>query len=420
MVWPSNCAGERTELVCLDRLQSRADVYRVRTHTLVLFSWHSATRHQLTIFYICPWAEKPTGGIKQIFRHVEALNAAGFDAYVLALESAMPSWFSSSASVARVITSRLSRFSRHLSRKKNRTTWISSNTAPVVGMNRSPDSEIRRELNSTDVLVLPEYVGKALRPCGFGSKLVVFNQNAHYTFNGFSHSDESDDFVYRGQLLAALAVSTHTFEYLKFAFPELRVLLTPNGVDGSTFTPGSDRKKKQIAFMPRKLPSSIVQVLHILHGRGVLKGWELHPIDGMPEADVAMVLRESAIFLSTCHDEGFGLPPLEAGASGCIVVGYTGYAAKEFMLSEYCYPIPQGDVLGFAKTLEELVSEFNVSPDRLLQQSAHYAEFLGKTYSKEMEAERVVAAWSDIFPFGEQRRPIPASDAPAVTEIPPV
>jgi hypothetical protein len=372
----------------------------------------------LTIFYICPWAEKPTGGIKQIFRHVEALNAAGFDAYVLALEATMPSWFSSSAAVARVITSKLSSFSMSLSRKKNRTSWISSTTAPVVEMNRSPDAGIKRELSSSDILVLPEYVGKALQPCGFGSKLVVFNQNAHYTFNGFSHADESRDFIYRGHLLAALAVSKHTFDYLTYAFPELRVLLTPNGVDGGIFFPGGSGKKRQIAFMPRKLPSSIVQVLHILRGRGVLKDWDLCPIDGIPEADVARALRESAIFLSTCHDEGFGLPPLEAGASACIVIGYTGYAAKEFMLHQYCYPIAQGDVLGFSQTLEGLISEFNISPTRLLGQAMDYAEFLGKNYSKEIEAKRVVSAWADIFPSGEQRRYISASGTLAVTEMP--
>jgi len=368
----------------------------------------------LTIFYVCPWAEKPTGGIKQIFRHVEALNAAGFDARVLALEAAMPSWFSSSASVARVIPSRLSMLSNGLSRKKNRTAWISARTAPWVEMSHAPDSRVKRQLDAQDVLVLPEYVGKALRPCGFGSRLVVFNQNAHYTFNGFTHSDEQRDSVYRGHLLAALAVSRHTFDYLTFAFPELRVLLTPNGVDGATFHPGNGAKKKQIAFMPRKLSSTVVQVLQILQGRGSLAGWNLCPIDGMGETDVARLLRESAIFLSTCHDEGFGLPPLEAGASGCVVLGYTGYAAREFMLPEYCYPIAQGDVLGFAQTLEKVIFEFNADPQRLLRQAASYAAFLGDHYSKALEGQRVVAAWKDICPEGDQGRGAEASNRQVV------
>ncbi|MBC7957058.1 MAG: glycosyltransferase family 4 protein [Cytophagales bacterium] len=358
----------------------------------------------MTIFYICPWAEKPTGGIKQIFRHVEALSDAGFDAYVLALESDMPSWFMSSASVARVITRRLSWIPSRASRRKNRIDWLSSTAAPLVELRGPAKSAIRRKLDSGDILVLPEYLGSALQPCGFRSKLVVFNQNAHYTFTGFSHTDDLGNFIYRGKLLAALAVSNHTFDYLKYSFPELRVLLTPNGVDGSMFFPSKEGKKRQIAFMPRKLPSSIVQVLQILRGRGSLKGWDLCPIDGLGEAEVARMLRESAVFMSTCHDEGFGLPPLEAGASGCVVVGYTGYAAREFMLPEHCYPIAQGDVLGFAQTLEKLVCEFDANPGRLLQQAAAYSEFLQKNYSKDRESKQVVAAWNDICPQDGQRR----------------
>lgn len=362
----------------------------------------------MTIFYVCPWAEKPTGGIKQIFRHVEALHQAGFDAYVLALESDMPSWFMSSASVARVITRKRNWLPTRAARRKNRVDWLVAKLAPLVELHVSAKSPARRRLDAGDILVLPEYLGNALQPCGFGSELVVFNQNAHYTFNGFTHSDDLGKFIYRGELLAALAVSTHTFDYLKYSFPDLRVLLTPNGVDGSRFFPATERKRRQIAFMPRKLPSSIVQVLQILKGRGALTGWELCPIDGLGEADVATRLRESAIFMSTCHDEGFGLPPLEAAASGCVVVGYTGYAAREFMLPQYCYPVAQGDVLGFAQTLEKLVAEFDADPSRLLQQAAAYSEFIQENYSKEMESKQVVAAWNDICRQDSQRRVHPA------------
>lgn len=347
----------------------------------------------------------PTGGIKQIFRHVEALCESGFDAYVLALERDMPSWFTSSASVARVITRRRSWLPTRASRRKNKVDWISATSAPLVEIAGPAKTEIRRKLDAGDILVLPEYLGNSMRPCGFDSQLVVFNQNAHYTFKGFTHSDDLSGFVYRGQLLAALAVSTHTFEYLKFAFPDLRVLLTPNGVDCSRFFPATGKKKRQIAFMPRKLPSSIVQVLQILRGRGSLKGWDLCPIDGLGEEEVARLLRESAIFLSTSNDEGFGLPPLEAGASGCIVVGYTGYAAREFMLPEYCYPIAQGDVLGFSQTLEKVVAEFELNPERFHQQAADYVEFIQNSYSKQVENKHVVAAWNSICGEVGQRRP---------------
>lgn len=358
----------------------------------------------MTIFYVCPWSPKPTGGIKQIFRHVEALNAAGFDAYVLALEAKMPSWFDSSAAVARVRVRRPFWDLRRSARRKNQIPWLTAPVGPEIEISRHGLSPVQRRLGAGDIIVLPEYFGKALQPCGFGSKLVVFNQNAHYTFTGFSHSDDLDGFVYRGHVLGALGVSQHICDYLGFAFRDLPVLLTPNGVDGTRFFPAQSEQKKQIAFMPRKLPGSIVQVLQMLRGRGALDGWTLCPIDGMSEVDVAKALRESAIFLSTCHDEGFGLPPLEAGASGCIVVGYTGYAAREFMLPQYCYPVAQGDVLGFAQTLEAVLTEFARDPQRLRQQAGAYAEFLRTHYSKEVEGASVVAAWGELCGAASHRQ----------------
>lgn len=362
----------------------------------------------MTIFYICPWSPHPTGGIKQIFRHVEALNAAGFDAHVLAIEASMPSWFDSSAAVARVLIRRRWWDLRRAARRKNQIPWLASPVGPRVEISRPGALSLKRRLGPGDILVLPEYLGQSLQPCRFGSQLVVFNQNAHYTFTGFSYCDESQKSIYRGHVLAALAVSRHTCDYLRFAFRELPVFLTPNGVDTAQFFPPDGEKKKQIAFMPRKLPTSLVQVLQMLHGRGSLEGWALCPIDRVSEAEVARLLRESAIFLSTCHDEGFGLPPLEAGASGCVVVGYTGYAAREFMLPEYCYPVAQGDVLGFAQTLEKVVAEFGRNPQRLKQQAADYVAFLRTQYGKHVESAAIVQAWQQLCGTSTQRRePLP-------------
>jgi hypothetical protein len=35
------------------------------------------------IFYLCPDLRSPIGGVKQIYRHVEILDSAGFNATVL-------------------------------------------------------------------------------------------------------------------------------------------------------------------------------------------------------------------------------------------------------------------------------------------------------------------------------------------------
>lgn len=335
------------------------------------------------------------GGIKQIFRHVEALTDAGFDAYVLANENNVPPWFESSAPIAVLQHSICGRFRTKLLRQQNPLEWIGSTSTPRVEMLNRIGTKSSRSLTAADIIVIPEFYGKLLKPCGFGSKVVIFNQNAHYTFNGFRYCDDLDGSIYPENVSAVLAVSRHVFAYLQYAFPELKILLTPNGVDCEKFRFESE-KKQQIAFMPRKLPHDIVQVIQILKARGTLKGWQLCPIDGATEDQVAQIMRESAIFLSTCDAEGFGLPPLEAGACGCIVIGYCGQAASEFMLPEYCFPIAQGDVVDFARTVEKATLEYIVNPHSIRQRASDHAKFIRDNYSISMESARVVDAWSNL------------------------
>ena len=56
------------------------------------------------------------------------------------------------------------------------------------------------------------------------------------------------------------------------------------------------------------------------------------------EAAVADILRESQVFLSFGHPEGFGLPPAEALACGCLVIGYHGGGGREYFGPAGAYP----------------------------------------------------------------------------------
>jgi glycosyltransferase involved in cell wall biosynthesis len=347
----------------------------------------------LAIFYYCPFSTKPNGGNKQIHRHVTALHAAGFDAYVLVDHAKGTSWFETAAPVAVLARSVLQHAVRAVNRRPNPLSWLQTARAPVVMVQRD-GKRADRQIDAKDVIVMPEFYGKRLQMPAFDTRLVIFNQNAHYTYLGFSPTDELRGFPYLDRnLLGVLAVSEHIVEYLRFAFPKLDLTLTPNGVDTALFAPAAV-KRRQIAYMPRKLSRDLVQVLQILRGRGSLEGWSLAAIDNMTETQVARVMSESAFFLSACESEGFGLPPLEAAACACTVVGYTGYAAREFMLPQYCYPIDQGDVLTFALRLEQLLADYGRQPGRLQQQAMDHATFVRERYSASREAANVVAAWS--------------------------
>jgi len=356
----------------------------------------------LSIFYFCPWVDEPNGGTKQIHRHVEALKQAGIDAYVLTATSARLGWFDSTAPGAVIQTPAVEMIDTKLRRRNDPLRWLRAPVGPMVSLAGAQGASTRRRLTADDIVVVPEFYGKKVCLSGFGARVVIFNQNAHYTFLGFHVGDDPSRFAYHRDVLGVLAVSDQNVEYLKFAFPNADVLLTRNGIDLAKFHP-AEPKKRRIAFMPRKLPRDLVQVLQILKGRGSLNHWELCAIDNMGEAEVAQLMRESAFFLSTCDAEGFGLPPLEAAACGCIVVGYCGQAAREFMQPQHCFPIDQGDVLTFAKTLERLLQEYEKDPSALTRRALSHAEFVQQNYSREVEGASVLRAWSQLLQSEPQR-----------------
>src|SRR5262249_26446099 len=126
-------------------------------------------------------------------------------------------------------------------------------------------------------------------------RFVIFNQNAYLTFFG---SEGYEKNPYRSKrLLGVICVSQDNLEYLKDTFPDLNIKRIRLSVDSLRFNI-SGHKKKQIAYMPRKLPKDAVQVVKILEERGRIKDWEFVPIENRNADEVAEILRESAIFMS--------------------------------------------------------------------------------------------------------------------------
>jgi glycosyltransferase involved in cell wall biosynthesis len=168
------------------------------------------------------------------------------------------------------------------------------------------------------------------------------------------------------------------------------------GIDSKVFS-YSPTKKKQIAFMPRKLNEDVVQVINLLNSRNKLKDWTYKVIDKMNENEVADVLKESALFLSFNHKEGFGMPPAEAMACGCVIVGYPGKGGKEFFKNEFCYPIEDRDVVSFAKTLESVMLEYDNNNQLFVEKGKKASDFILSEYSMDMEVKTIVDCWNSIL-----------------------
>lgn len=305
------------------------------------------------ITYLCPIAKnKPIGGVKVIHKHAEILADAGFDCAVFQPAGAdtTPAWFES--------------------------------RAPMRA-----DNAFHRD---RDFLVIPEIwaaeYGKQCRDRGI--RYAVFVQNGYTACVVADNSSSADLRAAYDSAAFVLAISEDTAAILSLMFkltPEKILRVLPHV--GERFSPGP--KARLISYMPRKLPDHSRILSDYLLGH-LPREWELAAIHLQDEAAVASKLAATSIFLSFSHQEGFGLPPLEAALSGAIVVGYTGEGGAEFFREPNFLTVHSGDIRGFIAALERALAGVTGG----LLDSAPFQEGIARlraTYSRENERARLVA-----------------------------
>ena len=252
-----------------------------------------------TVYYLTSDTDRPVGGNRTIYRHVDALNSGGISAVVINQSGIPCSWF--------------------------------AHKTPVL-----PAKSIT--LTPHDILVVPEFYGSRLHELPIGPRVVIFNQNAYQTFAGINQAAPGAPYRRVSGIEAIVVVSHDSANYLQYAFPELRIERVRNAVDGSIFHPGASPPGRRIAVMPRRRAADCDQVLHLLRARGCLNTWEVVKIEGYSERETAAAMQSCAIFLSFSEREGFGMPPAEAMACGCYVIGFTGLGGARVLRSGYIQP----------------------------------------------------------------------------------
>ena len=318
-----------------------------------------------------------------IYRHVELLNEHKFNAYVLCTH-------------------------------KNNKQEIFSHTARTIYWDNI-------QLTSTDIVVIPEYLAiwtnAEMNPKGFASfikkrfsrnrykylieeifkapaKKVIYNQNPYYTFWNYPTRTNTLSVPYNKEnCLATVCVSENNLEYLKLVFPETKIHRIFYSIDHELFKPIP--KKKQIAYLTFKNTKDVSQVINILLHRNKLLDFSLIPVEGT-EQEVANAFNESMVMLNFGNVEGFGLPPAEAMLSKCVVVGYHGGGGQEFMKPEYCFPIDNGDIINFVKTIENVIEKLSMDETSFNTMTDAARGFIKSQYSKEKEKQSVIASWEKI------------------------
>ena len=316
----------------------------------------------MAIYVLCPDHNRPSGGVRKLYRHVDVLNEHGWTASII---HQTPGF---------------------------RCTWFSNETRICYSSDVS--------LDPTDYLLLPEIHGPIIADIQRGIRKVIFNQGCYLTFHGYSLAKKDDIPPYlHPDVVGVLVVSEDSRTYLQYVFPELPVFRLHYGIDPSLFSYIAD-KQRQIAFMPRRNREDVRQVINALNYRGALRHFDLAPIEDRTERETAEILKQSLIFLSLGRAEGFGLPPAEAMACGCIVIGFHGMGGKEYFRPDYCYPVAQGEIISLVKAVEQAIEIAEHNPKVLEEMGRSAASYIAREYSLEREEQDIVQFWTNIAADG--------------------
>jgi len=264
---------------------------------------------------------------------------------------------------------------------------------------RDADYSIKRHVNlplrrkPTDVFVIPEYNYPEASKVFAGARTILAAQDVFGFGRAFVRDCTSGDPVI-AKLDAAFTTSAASHRAV-----ESWTGLKPHRLQLSVEKPGlsyQHDKKRQIAYMPRKRAEDASMVLAALKSRPALRDVSIVPITGLPENELLQILRDSLMFLSFSSQEGFGLPPAEAMAAGCITVGYTGVGGDEYFTDELGFPIADSDVVTFADTVEAVLIEYERDSARLDQIRQNASRHILATYGFEKMRARLLDVWARI------------------------
>jgi hypothetical protein len=318
----------------------------------------------MNIFYFAYDHHKPTGGQKAVYRHVDILNRNGFSAFVLHMQEGFKlGWF--------------------------------ANDTRTIGPTR-----FRGIYNvNEDIIVLPEDLGRNILT--YPGKKVIVNQGPYLGFYTYGFEEPKPYPYLDPSVVAVLVKSGHSADYLHFAFPSIKTIRVFDGVDSSRFPFKSIKDKKRIiGAAPNKNTMELTQVYNILKARSQqklnrLEDYEWAFLENKSEDDVAKVLGNSQIFIFLSTIEGFGILPLEAMLSGCLVAAYDIPPLTEYLSQENSLLLKRGDVTGVVTAVERAIESIVASPekcDAMTQKARASAE----AFSLAREEKSVIEAWQEI------------------------
>jgi glycosyltransferase involved in cell wall biosynthesis len=91
------------------------------------------------------------------------------------------------------------------------------------------------------------------------------------------------------------------------------------------------------------------------------------------------------------------MPPAEAMASGCYVVGFTGLAGREFFHKETCTPVEEGNILALAQATERAMADFVKDAQAIHDRGLAASELIRARYSPQVQRDELVTFYSSLL-----------------------
>lgn len=234
---------------------------------------------------------KPVGGIKVIYQHCLLLQELGFDAYPVLMGTYKGNFFGYD--------------------------FEYKNYSDVIASIQSEDIVVATEFAPYEGLLF-EKARKIL----FLQNWIGLRRRLHDKDKAKSYKDIGYDEV--------ITCSDYCSHYV-FENMGIHAKTITNGIDLHQFQPlPSKRVSGRILAMSRKNPKDLEKIIQLLQNTP----YEIKVVDRLTQEELIKEYQKADIFLATGYPEGFSLPPIEAMACGCVVVGFTGGGGNEFMVDK--------------------------------------------------------------------------------------
>lgn len=190
------------------------------------------------------------------------------------------------------------------------------------------------KLSRGDIWCIPEgWPNSIAKGFDAGARTVVYAQNWVYMLGVLP-----DDIRWKSLPLEYIAVSEPVGWFMRDVLGLKVKAALPPVVRECYYREGTRPKNiVRVAWMPRKNGAMARQIqltaVEFLRRDAAAPPVEWVEINNMSQEEVAVALASCHIFVMSSMAEGFGLPPVEAMASGCIPVGFAGLGGWEYMRS---------------------------------------------------------------------------------------